>query len=167
MDADAKKTALRSIPYGLYVLTTDDGSGNISAATVNWLTQASFAPPLVAVAVKADSHGRAHLSKGAAFGLSILGKDAKDIAYTFFKPTTVADGKLSGQPYHKGETGVPILDAAIASLELKVTSIVEDGDHHVVVGEVVAANVAKPPTGRADAATLELSDLGDNVFYGG
>jgi flavin reductase (DIM6/NTAB) family NADH-FMN oxidoreductase RutF len=167
MDADAKKTALRMIPYGLYVLTTDDGSGNISAATVNWVTQASFAPPLVAVGVKADSHGRAHLTKGATFGLCMLGKDQKDVAYTFFKPTTVADGKLSGQPYHKGETGVPILDAAIASVEVKVTSIVEDGDHHVVVGEVVAANVAKPPAGRPDAAILELKDLGDNVFYGG
>ena len=25
MDQDAKKTALRMIPYGIYVLTTDDG----------------------------------------------------------------------------------------------------------------------------------------------
>ena len=35
MNADAKKTALRMIPYGIYVLTADDGDGNISAATVN------------------------------------------------------------------------------------------------------------------------------------
>ena len=55
MDADAKKTTLRMIPYGIYVLTADDGKGNIGAATVNWVTQASFAPPLVVVGVKADS----------------------------------------------------------------------------------------------------------------
>jgi flavin reductase (DIM6/NTAB) family NADH-FMN oxidoreductase RutF len=30
MDADAKKTALRMIPYGIYVLTADDGKGNVS-----------------------------------------------------------------------------------------------------------------------------------------
>jgi len=46
MDEDAKKTALRMIPYGLYVLTAEDEDQNISTATVNWVTQASFKPPL-------------------------------------------------------------------------------------------------------------------------
>ena len=51
MDQDAKKTALRMIPYGIYVLTADDGKGNVAAATVNWVTQTAFAPPLVVVGV--------------------------------------------------------------------------------------------------------------------
>ena len=55
MNADAKKTVLRMIPYGIYVLTADDGKGNIAAATVNWVTQTAFAPPLVVVGVKTDS----------------------------------------------------------------------------------------------------------------
>src|SRR5205823_6803381 len=55
MNQDAKKTALRMIPYGIYVLTADDGKGNVSAATVNWVTQTAFAPPLVVVGVKTDS----------------------------------------------------------------------------------------------------------------
>ena len=55
MDQDAKKTALRMIPYGIYVLTADDGKGNVAAATVNWVTQTAFAPPLVVVGVKTDS----------------------------------------------------------------------------------------------------------------
>ena len=167
MDADAKKTALRMIPYGLFVLTADDGKGGVAAATVNWVTQASFGPPLVAVGVKADSHGRSHLAVGKHFGLSMLGKDQKDVAFTFFKPTVVEGNKLSGQPYHKGTTGVPILDNAIAAVEFKVTNIVEGGDHHVVIGEAVEAHVMKPPAGRPDAAILEMKDLGDNVFYGG
>src|ERR1051325_10491221 len=56
MNQDAKKTALRMIPYGIYVLTADDGAGNVSAATVNWVTQTAFNPPLVVVGVKTDSH---------------------------------------------------------------------------------------------------------------
>ncbi len=39
MDADAKKTTLRMIPYGVYVLTADDGKGTVGAATVNRVTQ--------------------------------------------------------------------------------------------------------------------------------
>jgi hypothetical protein len=55
VNTDAKKTVLRMIPYGFYVLTADDGAGNLVASTVNWVTQNSFAPPLVAVGIKADS----------------------------------------------------------------------------------------------------------------
>ncbi len=50
MNEDSKKTALRMIPYGMYVLTTKSGQGeDVDAATVNWVTQTSFSPPLIAV----------------------------------------------------------------------------------------------------------------------
>ena len=108
MDQDAKKTALRMIPYGIYVLTADDGKGNVAAATVNWVTQTAFAPPLVVVGVKTDS-GAYQIIKGTkTFALNMLGKDQKGAAFTFFKPTKLEDGKLSGQSIHKGTTGAPI-----------------------------------------------------------
>jgi flavin reductase (DIM6/NTAB) family NADH-FMN oxidoreductase RutF len=167
MDQDAKKTALRMIPYGIYVLTADDGKGNVAAATVNWVTQTAFAPPLVVVGVKTDSGAYQIVKNTRAFALNMLGKDQKGAAFTFFKPTTLEGGKLSGQAIHKGTTGAPILDAAPASVECRVTSIVEQGDHHIVVGEVVDAHLSKPINGRPDVAILEMKDLGDNVFYGG
>jgi flavin reductase (DIM6/NTAB) family NADH-FMN oxidoreductase RutF len=167
MNADAKKTALRMIPYGIYVLTADDGKGNVAAATVNWVTQSAFNPPLVVVGVKTDSGAYHALTEARHFALNILGKDQKDVAFTFFKPTQVGDGTLSGQPYRKGTTGAPILTNAPAAVECRVASVVEQGDHHVVVGEVVEAYVPKPPSGRPDAAILEMKDLGENIFYGG
>ena len=167
MNADAKKAVLRMIPYGIYVLTADDAKGNIAAATVNWVTQSAFNPPLVVVGVKTDSGAYPLIKNTKNFALNMLGKDHKGVAFTFFKPTKLEDGKLSGQAIHIGSTGVPILDAASAAVECKVTSIVEQGDHHIVVGEVVDAHIAKPITGRPDAAILEMKELGDNVFYGG
>ena len=59
MDEKAKKTALRMIPYGLYVLTGETAGGRVTASTVNWVTQASFEPPLVAVGVKVESNAHA------------------------------------------------------------------------------------------------------------
>jgi flavin reductase (DIM6/NTAB) family NADH-FMN oxidoreductase RutF len=168
MDQDAKKTALRMIPYGIYVLTADDGAGNVAAATVNWVTQSAFSPPLVVVGIKTDS-GAYHVVKQArAFALNMLGKEHKGLAFTFFKPAQLADGKLSGQAIHKGSaTGAPILDATPAAVECRVKTIVEEGDHHIVVAEVVEAHLPKPLTGRPDAAILEMKELGENVFYGG
>jgi flavin reductase (DIM6/NTAB) family NADH-FMN oxidoreductase RutF len=167
MNADAKKIVLRMIPYGIYVLTADDGSGNISAATVNWVTQTAFSPPLVVAAIKADSGAYKTVKTAQAFALNMLGKEHKGVAFTFFKPTSVSDGKLSGQPYHKGTTGAPILSEAPGAVECRVTAIVEQGDHHIIVGEVVEAHLNRAPTGRPDAAILEMKDLGENVFYGG
>jgi flavin reductase (DIM6/NTAB) family NADH-FMN oxidoreductase RutF len=167
MNNDFKKTVLRMIPYGIYVLTADDGKGNIAAATVNWVTQSAFAPPLVVVGIKADSGTYQVVKASRTFALNMLGKDQKALAFTFFRPADVSDGKISGQPFHKGATGVPILSEAPGAVECRVTSIIEQGDHHIVMGEVVEAHLHKPPSGRPDAAILEMKDLGDNVYYGG
>ena len=149
------------------MLTAEDGAGNVAAATVNWVTQTAFAPPLLVVGVKADSGAYKTIQAAKTFALNMLGKEHKSLAFTFFRPTDVADGKLSGQPYRKGTTGAPILIDAPGAVECKVTTVVEQGDHHIVVGEVVDAHVGKPITGRPDAAILEMKELGDNVFYGG
>jgi hypothetical protein len=78
-----------------------------------------------------------------------------------------SDGKLSGQSFRKGTTGAPILVDVPGAIECRLVSIVEQGDHHIVVGEVIDAHLNKPPSGRPDNAILEMKDLGENVFYGG
>lgn len=167
MNLDAKKTTLRMIPYGIYVLTAKAGEGTVAASTVNWVTQSAFSPPLVVVGVKADSGTYALLKSTGIFTLNMLGKDAKGLAFTFFKPAVFDGSKLSGQSFHNGHNGLPILDAAIGALECKVAAIIEQGDHHTVVGEVTEAHLPNPVAGRPDAAILKMKDLGDTVFYGG
>ena len=166
MDQDMKKTALRMIPYGLFVLTAESKTA-VAAATVNWVTQASFVPPLVAVGVKTDSHAHPIIKETGVFALNVLGKGQQALAFTFFKPTVREGSTLSGQPFRAGTTGAPILTNAPAFVECRVVGSVEVGDHSVFVGEVVEAGVAKAPEGRADDATLWLKELGDKVFYGG
>jgi len=166
MDQDKKKTALRMIPYGLYVLTAESPAGT-AAATVNWVTQASFAPPLVAVGVKADSGIHAIIKESNTFALNVLGKGQQALAFTFFKPATREGSTISGEPFRAGATGAPILSNTPAYVECRLVATVEKGDHSIFVGEVVEAGVAKPPDGRADDATLWLKELGEKVFYGG
>jgi flavin reductase (DIM6/NTAB) family NADH-FMN oxidoreductase RutF len=167
MDEAAKKTALRMIPYGIYVLTAQSPSGETAAATVNWVTQASFKPPLVAVAVKADSGAHAIVKTTGAFALNVLGKGQQQLAFSFFKPAVREGTTISGEPFRTGVTGAPLLASATAFVECRVLDAVERGDHTVFVAEVVEAGVAQAPSGRADDATLWMKELGDNVFYGG
>lgn len=167
MDDAAKKTALRMIPYGIYVMTAEAADGATAAATVNWVTQTSFNPPLIAIGLKADSGAYEIVEKSGKFVLNILGKGQQATAFTFFKPVEQDGGTISGEPFHDGTTGAPILDNAPASVECTVAEIVQRGDHHIVIGEVVDANVAQAPDGRPDDATLHMRDLGEKIFYGG
>jgi flavin reductase (DIM6/NTAB) family NADH-FMN oxidoreductase RutF len=167
MDKDLKKTALRMIPYGLYVLTSEGKDGKIAAATVNWVTQTAFEPPLVVVGVKADSGAHAIIKESGTFALNILGKDQKGQAYTFFKALDREGDSIGGEPFRKGSLGAPILANAPAFVECQLVETIEKGDHSIFVGEVKDAGVAAQPEGRPDDATLTLKDLGDKVFYGG
>ena len=166
MDANTKKTTLRMIPYGLYVLTAASGD-RVAAATVNWVTQASFEPPLIAVGVKTDSHAHALIKESRAFALNVLGKGQQALAFTFFKPAERQGQTISGEPFRAGTTGAPILASTPAYVECTLEATVEKGDHSIFVGKVVDVGLARQPEGRADDATLWLKDLGDKVFYGG
>ena len=136
MDADAKKTALRMIPYGIYVLTAEGKDGKVAASTVNWVTQTAFAPPLVVVGVKADSGAHAIIKESKVFALNMLGKDQKGQAFTFFKPLEREGNTIGGEAFRKGSLGAPILEKAPAFVECQLVDTIEKGDHSIFVGEV-------------------------------
>lgn len=167
MDEDAKKTALRMIPYGIYILTAEVPGGKMAAATVNWVTQTSFDPPLLAVAIKANSTANNIVGRAGAFALNILGKDQTGVAFSFFKPVERSGNKIGDETLETGSMGVPLLASAVAAVECHVVETIAQGDHHIIVGEVMDARVNDIPSGRPDEAVLEMKNLGENVFYGG
>ena len=167
MATPESKTALRMIPYALYLLTAEDEEGNCAAAAVTWVTQASFQPPLLAVGVKKDSAGHELIKKTGHFALNMLGKEQKNVAFSFFKPVQKEGNTIGGEKYHSGQTGAPVFDSVPAFVECKLIDTLEHGDHSVFLGEVVHAGVNQQPEGRPDEAILWLKDLGDKLFYGG
>ncbi len=148
-------------------MTAEDKDGRISAATVNWVTQASFKPPLFAVGVKTDSQIHDIIKTAGNFALNVLGNRQQGTAYSFFKPAERDGQKISGEPFRAGSTGAPVLENTPAFVECRLVTTVEEGDHSIFVGEVVDAGVTQKLEGRADEATLLLKDLGEKTFYGG
>ena len=167
MDPAARKTALRMIPYGLYVLTAASSDGRVAAATINWVTQASFEPPLVVICVKVDSDVHALIKQTGQFALNVLGKGQQKTAFTFFKPSVLEGDRISGERFTRGRTGLPQLESASAFLECKLVHTIERGDHTVMLGEVIEAVITRQSEGRPDDGTLCLKDLGERIFYGG
>ncbi len=160
MDAALKKQALRLFTYGLYVATAGSGE-EVAAGTINWVSQASFQPPLVMAAIKSDSHLHALVESGGTFALNVLGDDQQPIASDFFRPSQREGNTLNGHAFEPGPaTGAPLLTELPAWVECRVVGSVKHGDHSVYVAEVVEAGV-RP----GDAKALDMWNTG--WFYAG
>lgn len=162
MDPAAKKTVLRLIPYGLYVLTTT--GAQVGTGAINWVSQMSFAPPLLALGVKKDTRNFTNIKAGGAMALSFLGAGQGDLAFAFFGDAEVREGLFVSKdkeiPYERAPSGAPILRDAPGWADLRLIDTVEVGDHAVVVAEVMDVGLRSP-----NPAPLTLKDLGLN--YGG
>lgn len=142
MDEQAKKVSLRAINYGLFVLTAADGD-ELAGAGVNWLSQASFSPPLIMTAVKNDNHAHQLIDRKGSFAVNVLGKDDRDVAMAFFRSTKVEGDTINGYRFERGPTtGAPLLLDLPYWFEVQVTDAVKRGDHTVFVGEVTEARGA-------------------------
>ena len=159
MDQAAKKTTLRKLPHGVYVVGVKSGDA-VNAFTGTWLTQVSFTPPLVALGVKKDSSSYEMMQQGKVFTVNLLGKNQKSLAEHFVRPASIVGEKLQTVRHRFGVTGAPILQDAIAYVECEVREIAnQGGDHAVVIGEVIEAGVHR------DEPALTLMDTG--WHYGG
>ena len=160
MDPQIKKQTLRLLTYGLYVATATY-ENDLAAGSINWLSQASFQPPLVMAAIKADSGLHALVEQSGAFAANVLATGQKEVAAAFFRPTKTSNGKLNGYAYEAGpKTGAPLLLDLPAWFEARVTEVVKGGDHTIYVAEVINAGLRDP-----DAAAMVLRETGWS--YGG
>ena len=71
LDADAKKVLLRKIPHGLFICGVAEGDV-VNGFTASWVTQGSFEPPLVVMAVRADSTSNGMIQRTSKFSLNVL-----------------------------------------------------------------------------------------------
>ncbi len=144
--------------YGLYVLGVEH-QGDLRAASITWVSQASFEPSLMVMGIKKTGRPFSLLKESRKFALSIPESGQKDMAFAFFKTGEGKNGKMGDFAYETATTGAPIISAAMAWLEGEVQSIDETGDHAVVIGRITNAGVKR------DGKALTLEELG--LKYGG
>ena len=91
--------------------TTKGADDQVAAACINWMTQMSLRPPLIAIGVKTDAGAHVIIETNREFVLSCLVEGGKGAAFDFPKPTVVEGNKLSGDPYFDGAVvKVPALE---------------------------------------------------------
>src|SRR5512139_899635 len=123
MNPDTKKQVLRKLTYGMWVLATGKAD-DLEASSVTWLTQISFAPPMIAVGLKKDTRLAEVVNRHRAFTLHMLSREQQELAGAFIKPTVIADGKIDGLAYGAAPvTGMPLIAGFPVWLEARVVDV--------------------------------------------
>jgi flavin reductase (DIM6/NTAB) family NADH-FMN oxidoreductase RutF len=152
VDKKARKKILQTIPYGAYIVgtKTEDGSDHLMFGT--WLMQTSFKPPLVAFAFSEDSRTLANVRRTKAFAVSFLTEGMNEVA------ESVLDGSFDSVKKDRSTSGLPVVRGGAGWIECKSLEVLDPGDHHVVLAEVVDASA-----GKGKLLTLDALDW----HYGG
>jgi flavin reductase (DIM6/NTAB) family NADH-FMN oxidoreductase RutF len=131
---------LAKIPYGVSVVTLGRG-GVENGLTIAWLSQVSFNPPMLMVAVDRLHYSIDLLRSTKNFCVNLLGEDQAALAGRFARQATTAEDKLADVAQRPADSGAAILTDAVAYFDCEVTSMVETGDHVMVIGKIEDAAV--------------------------
>jgi flavin reductase (DIM6/NTAB) family NADH-FMN oxidoreductase RutF len=131
---------LATIPYGVSVVTTGRG-GVENGLTVSWMSQVSFDPPMIMVAVDKLHYSLDLLRSTKNFCVNLLGEGQLALAGRFAKQAIAGEDKLSQVAQRPANSGAAILTDSVAYFDCEISAIVETGDHLLVVGRIEDAAV--------------------------
>ncbi|MEH2333371.1 diflavin flavoprotein [Nostoc sp.] len=130
--------AVGRIVGSLCVLTAKEGDRSRSSAMLaSWVSQASFSPPGLTIAVAKDRAVETLTHTGNKFVLNIL-KEGNHLGLMkhFLKPFGPGQDRFADVAAQETESGSPILTDALAYLECSVQNRMESGDHWLVYATV-------------------------------
>ena len=134
--ATTVEQAVGRIVGSLCVLTAKEGDRS-SAMLASWVSQASFNPPGLTIAVAKDRAVETLTHTGNKFVLNIL-KEGNHLGLMkhFLKPFGPGQDRFADVAAQEAENGSPILTNALAYLECSVQNRMESGDHWLVYATV-------------------------------
>lgn len=138
VDPDAFKAALGRWASGITVVTAEGPDGPVGL-TASAFSSLSLHPPLVLVCIGKASYHHDHLTGAPAFGIHFLEDAQEEVCNTFaFK----REDRFEGIDVQRGQMGVPLLPEFLTRLTCERYEVLEGGDHSILVGRVLAAEVA-------------------------
>lgn len=107
-----------------------------SAMLASWVSQATFNPPGLTVAVAKDRAMESLTHTGDKFAINILSEGNKQLFKHFTKQFTPGEDRFAGLNTTEANNGCPVLSDALAYLECTVGDRMECADHWVVYAVV-------------------------------
>ena len=138
LDQDSFRAVLGRFASGVTIVTVRGANGRDYGMTVSAFSSVSLEPPLVMVCIGEDSSLKPHIAEATHYGVSILSSTQEPLSRRF------ADHgeRFDGVGFARGESGVALIDGALAHVECRIIARHRTGDHTIVVGEIEAGRVS-------------------------
>ncbi|TWB89282.1 flavorubredoxin [Synechococcus sp. Ace-Pa] len=142
LDSDLDK-ALGRLSGGLYIVTARQEERS-SAMVASWVSQASFEPPGLSIAVAKDRAIETLMQVGDRFVLNVLQEGQyQDLLRHFLRRFPPGADRFEGVATLEGAArGGPVLSDALAFLGCQVVQRMETPDHWIIYAEVEEGTVA-------------------------
>jgi flavin reductase (DIM6/NTAB) family NADH-FMN oxidoreductase RutF len=129
---------LGKMTYGIYVLTSYYKQ-KINGMIASWVSQVSYDPPMIMVAIHPNRYSHHLIKKGSYFALHVLAKTQTDLLKRFKGSDPSA--KFDDIQWTRGKTGCPVLGECVAYMECEVETSYSPGNHTLFIGNVRCGRV--------------------------
>jgi flavin reductase (DIM6/NTAB) family NADH-FMN oxidoreductase RutF len=133
------RQVLSHYPTGVAVITALDADGAPLVLVVGSFTSVSLDPPLVGFLPDKRSTTWPLIHETGRFAVNILGSDQTDLC----RQLAGKGDKMAGVAWHTSANDLPVIEQALVSIECKIAWVHEAGDHHFVLGQVLAMAVQR------------------------
>ena len=130
----------RSLSNGVYIVTVQE-EGQSNGVTTPWVTQLSYDPPMVMVAISPLRKCHEMITNSGQFAVNVLASGQVDVASRFGLTTGREMDKFEGVVPERTPAGNPLLSNVVAYIDCELVKTVAVGDHSLFVGEVIGAEV--------------------------
>ena len=136
IDSEDFRRVMGRFVTGVTVVTALDGERPFGI-TVNALSSVSLDPALVMVALDRRRFLTPIVRAAGRYAVNVLSEDQQALSDCFAgAPVEPGRQDFCGAAWHAGETGLPLIDGAIATLECTVVETFSAGDHDLFIGRV-------------------------------
>jgi 3-hydroxy-9,10-secoandrosta-1,3,5(10)-triene-9,17-dione monooxygenase reductase component len=139
IDAGRLRQVLGNYPTGVTVVTAIDEGGHPAGMAVGSFTSVSLDPPLVAFLPDRRSTSFPRIRTATSFCVNVLGAHQAELCGVFARR---GGDKFAGISWRPTASGAPRLAGVAAWLDCAFQSIIEAGDHYLVLGRVLDLDAA-------------------------
>ena len=141
IDPAVFREVLGHYPTGVTIVTGVHPDGEQLAMVVGTFTSVSLEPPLVAFLPMRSSRSFVRLRECPSLCINVLTGDQEQVGRTIVKRW---ENKLDGLAWAPSPSGAPILAESLAWLDVRLTDVIEAGDHYIALCAVQDLGVLNP-----------------------
>lgn len=134
LDPQVLRHALSQFATGITIITTRRADGQYAGVTANSFNSVSLTPPLVLWSLSKRSSSQAAFAESEFYAVSVLAAEQQNLAVHF---SSFKGDRFAGLEVSEGLGGCPLIPNALAHFECRVKSRYDEGDHIIMVGEVL------------------------------